>query len=83
MRCGAVWIAKSVCVVVGSRRWPLACLASTFSSIIIRTLPQGASQSRVVACGDKEAETLNFPDCDLNHGSCCFFELFSFRKFGI
>ena len=59
MRCDAVSGAKSVCVVVGSRRWSSTCLTNTFSSIIIHILAQDASQSRVVSCSIKsEAATL-------------------------
>ena len=53
MRFDAVSGAKSVCVVVGSRRWSSTCLTNTFSSIIIHILAQNASQSRVVSCSIK------------------------------
>ena len=53
MRCDAVSGGKSVCVVVGSRRWSSTCLTNTFSSIIIHILAQDASQSHVVSCSTK------------------------------
>ena len=59
MRCDAVTGGKSVCVVVGSRRWSSTCLTNTFSSSIIHILAQDASQSGVVSCSIKsEAATL-------------------------
>ena len=59
MRCDAVLGGKSVCIVVGSRRWSSTCLTNTFSSIIIHILAQDASQSGVVSCSIKsEAATL-------------------------
>ena len=59
MRCDAVTGGKSVCVVVGSRRWSSTCLTNTFSSITVHILAQDASQSRVVSCSIKsEAATL-------------------------
>ena len=59
MRCDALSGGKSVCIVVGSRRWSPTCLTNTFSSITVRILAEDASQSRVVSCSIKgEAATL-------------------------